>query len=352
MSNEMEVAGAASLGGLSSGGKADLTGQPCRNCGEIVGEKFCTRCGQLAASFHRPFLSLAIDSISDSFAFDSRIARTMPLLMFRPGRLTQRYNDGKRARYVPPFRLFLLTSVLFYFAVFALLDRQDWANEPFPVNIEQGQTLTAEELADVQKNLRDAGIVVDDTMIENLARRRSEAAQLETAPDAAEAEPEAAQAEPEAAAGEAKSESNDMTDAFEQRMLKIADNPRLLMIGLQTWAPRLSLLLVPLTMLALSFMYFWVRRLYIYNHAVHALHLHAWMYLVGTLTILLSMVIGGTAAAIFFIILPFYVTLSLRGAYGTGYFLSFVRAFLLLTFWTISMSSLTIFAVVASVLSV
>lgn len=345
MSNEMEVAGAASLGGLSSGGKADLTGQPCRNCGEVVGEKFCTRCGQLAASFHRPFLSLAIDSISDSFAFDSRIARTMPLLMFRPGRLTQRYNEGKRARYVPPFRLFLLTSLIFYFAVFALLDRQDWANQPFLVSDEQAQPLTDEELAEVQQNLRNAGIVVDDATIENLARRRSDAVDLETTPDSIE--PETGTATDEAA-----SEAVDTPNVLEERAAKIADNPRLLLMELQTWAPRLSLLLVPLTMLALALMYFWVRRLYIYNHAIHALHLHAWMYLVGTLTILLSMVMGGAAAAIFFIILPFYVTLSLRGAYGTGYFLSFVRAFMLLTFWTISMSSLTIFAVVASVLSV
>ena len=111
MSNELETVGLASIGGLSPGGKADLSGEPCRNCGEMVNQRHCPRCGQLAASFHRPFIALVWDSISDSFALDSRLSRTLPLLFFRPGLVTRRYVEGRRARYVPPFRLFLLSSL-------------------------------------------------------------------------------------------------------------------------------------------------------------------------------------------------------------------------------------------------
>lgn len=350
MSSELETAGAASVGGLGSGGKADLTGQPCRNCGEMVELRHCPACGQLAASFHRPFFSLVVDSISDAFAFDSRVARTMPLLLFRPGALTRRYNEGKRARYVPPFRLFLLSSLVFYFLVFGLLDSQEWMDSPININIEGDAELTEEEAAELRENLQSAGINISEARIREFVRENAESPELdETGSPATPAEPDVSSS----ADAEEAAAVPDETSDFEERLKRIADNPKLFSMALQTWAPRLSLLMVPMTMLALALMYFWKRKIYIYNHAIHALHLQTWMYLAGTLTILAgTWFAGGIAPALFFIILPIYVLLSLRGAYGTGFFLSFVRMVFLLTFWTIGMSLLTAFAFFASILSV
>lgn len=48
-------------------------------------------------------------------SLDSRLWRTLGLLMFRPGRLTLDYLHGKRARFVPPVRLFIAASVVFFF---------------------------------------------------------------------------------------------------------------------------------------------------------------------------------------------------------------------------------------------
>lgn len=39
------------------------------------------------------------------------------------------YIDRKPARFVPPFRLFLLTSVIFFLTVFWTLDHQPWLKE-------------------------------------------------------------------------------------------------------------------------------------------------------------------------------------------------------------------------------
>jgi hypothetical protein len=109
-------------------------GEPCRNCGAPVAERYCSRCGQLASNFHRPFFSLVASSLADTFALDSRLWRSVPMLLFRPGRMTRNYLDGQRARYVPPFRLFLLASVLFFLTVFGLGERlgwyQDWQLNP------------------------------------------------------------------------------------------------------------------------------------------------------------------------------------------------------------------------------
>lgn len=40
----------------------------------------------------------------------------LPLLLFRPGQLTYDYVHGKRARYVPPVALFLLSVFMMFFA--------------------------------------------------------------------------------------------------------------------------------------------------------------------------------------------------------------------------------------------
>ena len=72
MSHDMEAAGAAALGGLTSGDHHPVTkGEPCRNCGAPVAERYCSRCGQLASNFHRPFFSLVASSLADTFALDT-----------------------------------------------------------------------------------------------------------------------------------------------------------------------------------------------------------------------------------------------------------------------------------------
>jgi hypothetical protein len=133
MEQDAEAAGLASVGGLDSGTHHPVeAGAPCRNCGMRVEVRFCTNCGQLGTDFHRPIWDLVTSSIDDMFALDGRLWRTLPVLMLRPGRMTRDYIDGKRARFVPPFRLFLLfllTSVIFFLTVFTVLENQPWMKE-------------------------------------------------------------------------------------------------------------------------------------------------------------------------------------------------------------------------------
>ena len=130
MEQDAEAAGLASAGGLSNGVHHPVEkGAPCKNCGMRVEERFCTNCGQLGADFHRPIWDLVSSSIGDMFALDGRLWSTLPALMLRPGRMTRDYIDGKRARFVPPFRLFLLTSVIFFLTVFWTLEHQPWLKE-------------------------------------------------------------------------------------------------------------------------------------------------------------------------------------------------------------------------------
>jgi hypothetical protein len=45
---------------------------------------------------------------------DSRLWRTLAALLFKPGYLTQEFLHGRRARYLPPVRLYLVLSVVFF----------------------------------------------------------------------------------------------------------------------------------------------------------------------------------------------------------------------------------------------
>ena len=367
MSQESEMLGLASIGAVSPGGKADLSGQPCRNCGEMVEQRHCPRCGQLAASYHRPFYALITESVSDSMALDGRIARSMPLLFFRPGVLTRRYTEGKRARYVPPFRLFLLSSLLFYFVVFAFLGQVNWLD--FATANVDGEQLSDQDM----QELRDA-FVGEDGQVDNarlqafLRGLEDAAAEGETVPgitepasdgetgDEAPAPPdetgEGDEADPDSAPAE-RPEIVTPIPEMEERVQRIIDNPQLFVSALELWLPRLSLLLVPFTMLAMSLMYFWRRKVFVYDHAIHALNLHSWIYLAATFAMLVGLVIGaGTASALFFLALPVYVTLSLRGAYRSGIISSFFRMLVLSLFWIIGVSVLGVGVVIASVLSV
>jgi hypothetical protein len=92
------------------------TARCCLNCGAVSTGRYCANCGQ-AADVHVPstgeLIHEALEGITHS---DSRLWRTLYLLWFKPGKLTQEFVAGRRAAYLPPFRLYLVLSILFFLA--------------------------------------------------------------------------------------------------------------------------------------------------------------------------------------------------------------------------------------------
>lgn len=86
----------------------------CPNCGEPLTGRYCAACGQEDHSLAVPLHRVILDFLSDQFQFDGRIWRTLHLLLFRPGRLTRNYLAGQRQRYIPPVRLYLFVSIIFF----------------------------------------------------------------------------------------------------------------------------------------------------------------------------------------------------------------------------------------------
>jgi hypothetical protein len=93
-----------------------LTGSAtCMNCGTELMGPFCYYCGQPDKNLMRFFPVLLRELLEDFMDFDSRFMRTIKPLLFKPGRLTRDYLDGKRFRYVPPLRLYIFSSIAFFF---------------------------------------------------------------------------------------------------------------------------------------------------------------------------------------------------------------------------------------------
>ncbi|MFT6732872.1 MAG: hypothetical protein ACJAS9_001057 [Polaribacter sp.] len=85
----------------------------CANCNTELSGKFCHTCGQSSKSMIKFFGEVIKELLDDALGYDSRFKHSLMPLFFKPGRLTLDYVKGKRFHYVLPFKLYLITSVLF-----------------------------------------------------------------------------------------------------------------------------------------------------------------------------------------------------------------------------------------------
>jgi hypothetical protein len=89
----------------------------CENCGAQLEGHWCAKCGQPAIDYRRSFRHVIADLLNEFLNWDSKFFATIGLLLVRPWKLTNQFLAGHRVRYVHPLRLYLLASILFFFAV-------------------------------------------------------------------------------------------------------------------------------------------------------------------------------------------------------------------------------------------
>ena len=87
---------------------------PCRNCAAPVLGTYCGACGQPVDTHRRSVFHLLHDLLKDIVSFDSRILRTLHALFLQPGELALAFREGRTQRYMPPIRLYLFTSLIFF----------------------------------------------------------------------------------------------------------------------------------------------------------------------------------------------------------------------------------------------
>jgi hypothetical protein len=91
-----------------------VAGLTCMNCNIPLTGPFCHICGQKDDDLRRPVWTFVRDILDDFLSTDSRILKSIILLVLVPGGLTRAFMMGRRARFVPPLRLYLVISISFF----------------------------------------------------------------------------------------------------------------------------------------------------------------------------------------------------------------------------------------------
>ena len=332
MSGELgDISGAVGEGVLGAGlaGAAEpKTGAPapdahthetvCLNCDTPLMGAHCHNCGQ-RAHVHRSLRGFMHDLMHGVLHFEGKFWRTMPLLIWRPGKVMREYIDGKRAKYLSPVALFLFTV----FVSFALFN----ANGGFGDISPEGAGVTTQQLeesvekADRQIAGLNSQLSAEGVTAEQQAALREELRGLMTARELLRKMVETNKASGGVWIGDTEGAADDSAPGeaaswLEQSWEKARNNPGLLLYKLQTNAYKLSWLLIPLSLPFMWILFPFSRRFKLYDHTVVV------TYSISFMTMLAVIMSVGIAYEIWPLITlpvlyaPFHLYRSLRGAYG------------------------------------
>ncbi len=333
----------ALLGGAveHEGGKACKAGDEkgsanCSNCGASVSGAYCSACGQ-KAHVHRTLRAIGHDLMHGVLHLDGKLFKTLPLLAFKPGKLTRRYIEGERAKFVSPMAMFLF-SVFAMFAVFQMIG------------------------ISVPSDLQDS-INLDAASEEIRAQGQKEAQELRAKIEAMpQGDPERLEAEQQLAlldgflqSDEQETRTDSSTDgeiattraefdlrdletsinltgnkAFDQGILKKwRDNPGLMLYKMQANGYKFSWLLIPLSLPTMILLFLWRRGVHVYDHAVFVTYSLGFMSLLFiALSLLATAGLGlGIVFGLLAIVAPLHIYKHLKYTYQLSRFSTLWRFF-------------------------
>jgi hypothetical protein len=309
----------------------------CENCGTQLQGHWCAQCGQPAIDYRRSFRHVIADLLNEFLNWDSKFFATIGLLVVRPWQLTNQFLAGHRVRYVHPLRLYLLASILFFFAV--NYGARGLRFEPGNLSPKD----RAELEADLKKeDLPPAAREKLEALLREPPASPAPSPQT-TAPSPSPAPKTDKQKQEFGKVGERPFVVFDQaksTTPFEswiearakEKMGEHGTKMGLFISTLFSNLPYMMLCCIPLFALVLKILY--VRRHIFYiDHLIYALHIHSFAYtgimLIVLATIGLNRVIPGPIAgwtiALLWIAFLVQIFLSIRRVYRQGWFISIFK---------------------------
>ena len=316
----------------------------CLNCGTELKGPFCYFCGQPDRNFMRFFPVLLRDLMEDVLDLDSRFMRTIKPLLFKPGRLTRDYMEGRRFRYAPPMRLYIFSSIVF-FLLAALLSSDaisigSSVDENGNVMVSGGQVEQQQDIRDALSNLPpevQEEIDVDQVLAEANNQEteefgfKTEDIQFNDEPWDRETNPVDIKWLPDWL----NDRINDEIEGSPQKAEQINENPNLIVDKVFDIFPATMFVLLPVVALIFKFWYLFAKRFYI-EHLIFSLHNHAYIFVSLTLILLANLcqtqfaahdyplasdIMGWLAIGIGFWI-PVYLLISLRMVYKQNWLMT------------------------------
>ena len=117
-----------------------LPPHPCLNCGKPLegGWEYCPACGQKNEELKLPITHILEEVAEGIWHFDSKLWATIKAIFTRPGKITAEFLDGHRVRYVPPIRLYVFVSFVFFLLLSTLSHRLSEADSDYTAMAEAG----------------------------------------------------------------------------------------------------------------------------------------------------------------------------------------------------------------------
>ncbi len=284
MTRELELASAGSIGGLFRRirpAHSSHTHTQCLNCSAQLHGRYCADCGQDADDHHRSILHLAWEAVEGFTHLDGRMAKTLPALLFHPGRLARDHIEGRRTRHVPPFRLFLISLLVFMLVLESLFHRAKPRQAPASSLHTSGPSQTTYTVAETP--VGKTNIVIND-----MGR---------TDPRTGE------------------SPRSHWLREHIRRALADGEYYKLIVFD---WAHRLAVLLLPILAGLLTLLYVYKRTFYVYDHLVVSMQFLSFVFLLFAVAWLVPGALRGWALAATTLWTPVNLFMLLRGAYGSS----------------------------------
>jgi hypothetical protein len=345
----------------------------CENCGAQLEGHWCAKCGQPAIDYRRSFRHVIADLLNEFLNWDSKFFATIGLLLVRPWKLTNQFLAGHRVRYVHPLRLYLLASILFFFAAtYAIKSAHFQPLELSPTTraeirselqsenvapevqdkIEQalgGEPVSPKKRAALEEQLKNENLpkVARDAIQQRLehgdpspnVRAKLNDALKDLTPDVrTKVEESLKKAQDKAVIFEPdeNEKPNDLGKWFEARAKeKMGEHGTKMGLFISTLVsnlPYMMLCCIPLFALVLKVLYL-RRHIFYIDHLIYALHIHTFAY-VGIVLIVLATIglnrivpgpVAGWIIALLWLTFLVEIFLSIRRVYRQGRFISILK---------------------------
>jgi hypothetical protein len=103
---------------VKHGGRYQLKfrGTECLNCGHPLelSDRYCPNCSQANSTKHLTIKDYFEEYFSDLVNLDTRLMRTLRVMLWQPGKITLDFIGGKRLSYANPFRLLLSLAIVYF----------------------------------------------------------------------------------------------------------------------------------------------------------------------------------------------------------------------------------------------
>ncbi len=320
----------------------------CRNCQTEMLEHslYCPKCSQKNTDGRIPILSFVKDLLENIFSLDSKLFKTS-LGLFIPGKLTNEFFQGKHKSFATPSRLFLASAILFFAMVSVVVQveikDEEFKGGPFGntkssknKELLKGKLIQLETLREkfgidldekmqgiydsielqIQQSMVDSN-TVDITLWNKPYKFLSSDIEFLSADSIIQ-----------------KYNIESLIDRISFKQVhKLSKDPKSLifkMIGNLTW---MMLLLIP--SLALVFKLLYIRRKkYYVEHLVFLFHVHAFILLVGAMTLVLKYIgvveLKSDLVIGLLVVLLIYILFATKKVYEQGWGKTLIKSFFIL----------------------